>query len=167
MGGRFPRTGHMSKTGIDHRMKFGSFELDLELGELTRAGRPVPLRPLAMQALKLLVERQGRLTTREQLRDHLWQGAVLEWDQSLNQCICQVRRALGDGGRQPRYVETVPRRGYRFVAEIRQLAADPPAAGPERALDRVRFGSFLAGVGAALSGLLLLIVGLCVLLAAP
>lgn len=76
------------------------------------------LRPLVTRALCLLVRRRGRLVSRAELRRELWGEAILEWEPGLHQVIRQLRRALGDDAREPAYVETVPRRGYRFKARI-------------------------------------------------
>lgn len=99
--------------------RFGLFELDLTTGELFKNGRPVRLQPQPLQVLLLLVERAGELVTREELQERVWgDGTVVAYDQGLNYCVRQVRAALGDHATAPAFVETVPRRGYRFVAPV-------------------------------------------------
>ncbi len=99
--------------------RFGPFELLPESLELRREGDVVPLRPQLAKALVLLSSRPGRIVTREELRALLWADTVVDFDKSLNFVILQLRRALGDDAAHPRYVETVPRRGYRFVASMK------------------------------------------------
>lgn len=110
---------------------FGAYRLDLETGELRRRdGAPVPLRPQATCALCLLVQRGRRLVTREELRHALWRDTVMEWEPGIHQVIRQLRRALADHARDPTYIETVPRRGYRFKAEVEVDSPDddrPPS----------------------------------------
>ena len=100
------------------------FELQVETDELRYDGRPVDLRPQAARALSLLVRRAGRLVTFDELRAELWGDQHLEWRNSLHQCVRDLRRALSDDARHPRFVATVPRKGYRFVGE-RSPAAVP------------------------------------------
>ena len=101
------------------RARFGRFELDFVTGELREGGRPVRLQPQPTAVLTLLVRRAGELVTREELQDRVWGGdTVVAYDQGLNYCIRQVRSVLGDRAGSPTYIETVPRRGYRFVAPV-------------------------------------------------
>jgi len=98
---------------------FGAFALDLRAGELLRDGRRVRLSPQPFKLLALLVERSGELVTREEIRLHLWGGdTFVEFDRALSFSIGQIRAALGDAAGSPRYVLTVPRRGYRFIAPV-------------------------------------------------
>jgi DNA-binding winged helix-turn-helix (wHTH) protein len=119
-------------------LRFGVFELDPAASELRRSGYVVPLRPQALRLLALLAERRGELVTREEARATIWgPEAVVDVEQGLNDCIKEIRVALRDSARTPVYVETLPRRGYRFVAPIEatSLAAatlHPPVA-PRRA----------------------------------
>lgn len=107
------------------RARFGLFELDLATGELLKGGRSLHLAPQPTRVLVLLVRRAGRLVTREELQDELWgDGTVVAYDQGLNYCIRQVREVLGDRADAPAFVETVPRRGYRFVAPVERLGAE-------------------------------------------
>lgn len=115
------------------RLRFGPFEMSRK-GELTRAGVPVRLAPQPSQVLAMLVRRAGELVTREEIRAEVWGGTVVEFDLAVNYCIREIRKALGDDANQPRYVETVPKRGYRLVAPVAEAApAAPVDAGVARA----------------------------------
>ena len=95
-------------------VRFGTFELDPCSGELNRNGRRVRLQDQPARALCLLVSRPGQLVTREELRHALWTAdTFLDFDTALNIVITKVRHALGDVAESPRYIETVPKRGYR------------------------------------------------------
>src|SRR5215472_16060054 len=97
-------------------MRFGVFELDVRAGELRRSGRRVALQPQPLEILRALLERPGEVVTREELRRRVWKnGAYLDFDRSLNKAIVKLRDALGDDADSPRYIETLPRHGYRFI----------------------------------------------------
>src|ERR1700694_1214449 len=110
-------------------LRFGVFELDLKTGELRKSGRAVRLRPQAAKVLGILASRPGQLVTREDLQGQLWgQETFVDFEHSINLCIREIRTALSDDAATPRYVETLPRQGYRFIAPIqepRQSANDP------------------------------------------
>ena len=109
----------MSIVGGPNRRQFGPFELDLRTGELYRQGQKVRLQEQAFQALALLVEQQGDLVSRQELREKLWTGdTYVDFDQGLNNVIKRLRVALSDSADEPCYVETLPRRGYRFIAKV-------------------------------------------------
>jgi len=113
--------------------RFGVFELDDESGELRKAGRRVPIAGQPVKVLVLLARRSGRVVTREELRHALWgEYTTVAFDQGLNFCIRRIRLALGDDARSPRYLETLPRRGYRLLTEARLVGAGPETetAGP-------------------------------------
>ncbi len=114
--------------------RFESFELDPEGRELRRDGTPVSLQDLPLRLLVELVERAPELVSREQLRDALWPpGTHLDVDASLNTAVARAREALGDDAGVPRFLTTVPRRGYRFVAPVERLdTATPATKGPSR-----------------------------------
>lgn len=107
------------------RYRFGVFEADTESGELLRAGRVVPLAPQPFQALVFLLERPGRVVTRDELKRALWPGTFVEFDQALNFAVSRIRLALGEDARSPLFLETLPRRGYRFIAPVSVVAAAP------------------------------------------
>jgi cholera toxin transcriptional activator len=99
--------------------RFGVFELDLNSGELRKSGVKLRLQEQPFQVLALLLERAGEVVTRDELRQKLWPSdTFVDFDHSLNTAINKVREALGDSASTPRYVETLARRGYRFVAPV-------------------------------------------------
>ncbi|HEX2342160.1 MAG TPA: transcriptional regulator [Vicinamibacterales bacterium] len=109
-------------------IRFGAFALDTRSGELRRAGLRVRLRPQPCAVLTYLAEHSGTFVSRQELHRHLWrEGTFVHFDQGLNSCIKQVRRAIGDNRRVPTYIETLPRRGYRFLATVQIEDADPPS----------------------------------------
>jgi DNA-binding winged helix-turn-helix (wHTH) protein len=99
--------------------RFGVFELDLSAGELRKNGVKLRLQGQPFQVLTLLLERAGEVVTREELQQKLWPSdTFVDFDHSLNTAINKVREALGDSASSPRYVETLARRGYRFIAPV-------------------------------------------------
>ncbi len=109
------------------RVRFGPFEFDPRSLELTRGGREVRLAPQPARLLETLVERAGHLVTREELRRALWGGdTFVDFDAGLNYCLGRLRAALGDDARAPRFIETLPRRGHRFVAAIERCGRRYP-----------------------------------------
>jgi DNA-binding winged helix-turn-helix (wHTH) protein len=119
-------------------MRFGAFEFDLEDGELRRDGRRVRLAQRPLQVLAILASRSGKVVSREELRREVWNNAWIDLESSINTAIRELRRALGDTPAASRYIETVPRSGYRFVAPVetttRPVAAvEVTAAAPEAA----------------------------------
>ena len=110
------------------RYRFGVFELDPEILELRKSGRLVRLRPQGLKLLKLLVSRPREVIAREEMARSLWDaGVFVDFEQGLNHTINQVRAALGDDAESPRYIETLPRRGYRFIAPVEALVAAKPS----------------------------------------
>jgi Tol biopolymer transport system component/DNA-binding winged helix-turn-helix (wHTH) protein len=152
-----------SMTPETRRIRFAEFEADLQSQELFRAGALVRLPNQSFTAMAMLLERPGELVSREELRGRLWPGnRVVEFEQGLNAVINRLREALGDSADQPKYIETLPRRGYRFIG---QLAADassepaqpagPPAPAPTpnpRGARKWRLSLGLAAVAAAIIG---------------
>jgi TolB-like protein/DNA-binding winged helix-turn-helix (wHTH) protein len=113
-------------------VRFGVFDLDPESGELRKAGVPLRLQPQPARVLALLAAHAGEVITREQLRGELWgEETYVDFEQGLNQCISQIRAALGDDADAPRYIQTVPRRGYRFIAQVEAVAAEDGAGRPD------------------------------------
>jgi len=109
--------------------RFGAFELDLRAGELRRDGVVVKLQPQPFKVLALLVGRPGELVLREELKNALWGAETyVDFERGLNFCINQVRGALGDSADAPQFVQTVPRRGYRFIGGVRP-GSDPGQSG--------------------------------------
>ena len=112
---------------MDPVIRFGGFELDARAGQLTRSGRRVHLPPQAMRVLTLLTAKAGEVVTRDEIRTALWgNDTYVDFDTAVNACVSQIRTALGDRPTAPRFVETLPRRGYRFVAPI-AVPDEPPA----------------------------------------
>jgi Tol biopolymer transport system component/DNA-binding winged helix-turn-helix (wHTH) protein len=105
-------------------VRFGDFELDLEQLELCRRGAPVRLPPQPLRVLSLLLSRAGRIVTREEIQRQVWDSETfVDFEVGLNRCIRQIRAALGDNPEQPRFIETIPKRGYRFVAPVENHSA--------------------------------------------
>ena len=110
----------------------GDFELDPRLRQLRRAGRIVRLEPTPMQILLLLIERPGQLVTREEIIQAVWgQNVFVDTDNSINGAIRKIRLVLKDDTEQPRFVQTVPGKGYRFIGDIAEHAPEPIARAPE------------------------------------
>src|SRR5262245_20915138 len=101
--------------------EFGPFRLDVDERLLMRDGRMTPLPPKVFDTLLVLVENSGRVVSKDELMQSLWPDTFVE-ESNLTQNISQLRRALGDGAGGPQYIETIPKRGYRFVAGV-QLSA--------------------------------------------
>ena len=98
-------------------VRFGVYEVDLRTGELRKHGLKLRLQEKAFQILEALLERPGELVTREDLRQRLWSSnTFVDFDGSLNAAINKLRETLGNSAENPRFVETLPRRGYRFIA---------------------------------------------------
>jgi DNA-binding winged helix-turn-helix (wHTH) protein len=120
------------------KIRFGVFELDTATGELWRDDKAQPrLRDQALQILQMLLEHPRELVTREELRDRLWSSdTFVDFDHGLNTAVNQLRSAFGDSAANPRFIQTVPRRGYRFIAPVEitsslspGISAQSPAAG--------------------------------------
>jgi TolB-like protein/DNA-binding winged helix-turn-helix (wHTH) protein/Flp pilus assembly protein TadD len=103
---------------LPRRLRFGVFEADLRLGELTKHGKRLPMQEQPFQLLAVLLERPGELISREELRAKIWPQTIVDFDHGLNKAISKIRDALGDSAENPRFVETVARRGYRFLADV-------------------------------------------------
>ena len=101
------------------RKHFGTFDVDLETGELRRDGLKLKLQEKPFQMLAMLLERPGEVVTREALRERLWPaGTFVDFDHGLNTATKKLRHALGDSAENPRFIETLARRGYRFIAPV-------------------------------------------------
>src|SRR6476619_339343 len=98
--------------------RFGLFELNLASGELRREGIRVPLQDQPVRLLGFLLERAGNIVTREELRERLWPAEFVDFDHSLNTAVRKLRAALDDSADNPRFIETLARRGYRFIAPV-------------------------------------------------
>ena len=121
--GQFPRS-----------FRFGPFEADPETGELRKSGRKLHLQEKPFQVLVALLEQQGKLVSRQALHEQLWPAdTFVDFDNGLNTAISKLREVLGDSGKDHRYVETLGRRGYRFVSPVEELGA--PAALQQKELN--------------------------------
>jgi DNA-binding winged helix-turn-helix (wHTH) protein/pimeloyl-ACP methyl ester carboxylesterase len=125
--------------------EFGDFRLEVSERRLLRDGRPIPLATKVFETLRILLERSGRLLTKEELMGQIWPDTVVE-ENNLNHNVSVLRRVLGDRADGPRFIETVPRVGYRFVASVRQSGAvagaqqlAPPAATAQTLRQEIRF----------------------------
>src|ERR1700683_5512316 len=126
-------------------VRFGSFQLDLRAGELRRNGIKVKVPDQSIQVLTMLVEDPGEVVTREELHRKLWpNGTIVEFDRSINAAIKRLRQALEDSPEEPKFIETLPRRGYRFLVSVERAggeeplgAFDPEAAAGQPAGERI------------------------------
>ena len=116
------------------RLAFGLFEADLCSGELYRGGSKIPLQEKPYRILALLLDHPGEVVTREELRRHLWpEGTFVEFDEGLDTAVKKLRHALGDSAQNPTFIQTIPRRGYRFIAPVSKGALPallPPVVHP-------------------------------------
>ena len=112
-------------------IRFGSFELDLGASQLRCGGVVSRLQPQPAKILGLLASNPGVLITREQMRQHVWgDETFVDFEQALNFCIRQIREVLGDDAKSPQFIETLPRRGYRFLGTPEMVAPSKPSPGP-------------------------------------
>ena len=103
-------------------LRFGAFELDLQNSELRRAGVLLKTTPQQFQVLRLLAENAGQVQTREAIQREIWGADTFgDLDRSLNVCVAQIRSILGDDSDAPRFIQTIPKRGYRFVAPVERV----------------------------------------------
>jgi eukaryotic-like serine/threonine-protein kinase len=122
----------MEATARTRRTRFGAFEVDLRSGEVYKHGIRLKLQDQPFQVLALLLEHPGEMVTREELRQKLWPGdTFVDFDTGLNSAIKKLRDVLGDSADEPRFIETLPRRGYRFIAPV-ENGAPPSAAAVEK-----------------------------------
>src|SRR5215831_14323101 len=111
---------------------FGPFKLDLKAGELLQDGRKIRLQEQPFQVLKMLLQHPGEVVSREEIRKKLWPNdTIVEFDHSINAAIKKLRLALGDSAEEPKYVETVARRGYRLMVPVEWVGEQPGAPGGE------------------------------------
>src|SRR5215467_13800603 len=109
-------------------LRFDVFEVDTAAGELRRQGERLKLPPQPFKVLELLVRRGGEVLSRADIRERIWCDSFVDFEQGLNFCIRQIREALGDNADAPRFIETLPRRGYRFLFPVETpLPLEPKA----------------------------------------
>ena len=112
--------------GSSRTVRFGVFEVDLRAGELRKSGLKIRLQEQPFQVLALLLEQPGELVTREEIQQRLWpDDTFVDFDHGLHNAVNKIREALGDSASNPRFVETVPRRGYRFIAPVESSVPRP------------------------------------------
>jgi DNA-binding winged helix-turn-helix (wHTH) protein len=118
---------------IGTRLRFGLFEADFTAGELRKRGRKIPLQDQPFRVLTLLLQRPGEVITRDDFQKALWSGdTFVEFDEGLNKAIQKLRQALDDSSDNPRFIETLPRKGYRFIAPVDRANGEPAAAPNEK-----------------------------------
>src|ERR1700686_1534466 len=109
-------------------LQFGVFEVDLKTCELRKHGLRLKLAEQPFQVLVVLLEKPGEIVTRDEMRNRLWPGdTFVDFDHGLNNAVIRLREVLGDASENPRFVETIPRRGYRFIAPVVGLAPSTPS----------------------------------------
>src|SRR5579872_80691 len=138
---RHPAMGKRAHSGggaeSNSNVRFGPFDLDLRRGELHKGGRRIRLQEQPFQILRMLLESPGEVVSREDIRKRLWPDeTVVEFDHSINAAVRRLRDALRDSAEKPRYIETVARRGYRFIACLEpsthhRALAEPVAVTPQ------------------------------------
>src|SRR6266576_7291608 len=150
-----------SQPSPSSKVVFGAFEYDDPSGKLTKYGIRLRLQGKPLQVLSLLVNRSGQIVTRDELQRHLWEGTTfVDFEQGLNSAINKLRQTLGDSADQPRYVETLPGRGYRFIAPIQRastnavlemIAPAPLRSEPKPSRQLQPWLPFVAGVALAVA----------------
>jgi TolB-like protein/DNA-binding winged helix-turn-helix (wHTH) protein/Flp pilus assembly protein TadD len=115
-------------------VRFGTYEVSLQSGEVRKAGLRIRVQQQPMKLLEILLERPGEVVTREELRSRIWADESFgDFDQAVNIAIAKLRSALGDSAENPRFIETLPKRGYRFIADVLVVDADARPKRPESA----------------------------------
>src|ERR1700677_5172779 len=106
-------------------VRFGTYEVSFQSGEVRKAGVRIRVQQQPMKLLEILLEHPGEVVTREELRGRVWPNASFgDFDQALNLAIGKLLSALGDSAENPRFIETLPKRGYRFIADVSVLDTD-------------------------------------------
>src|SRR5512143_315475 len=129
---------------IEHFYRFGDFTLDVDQRILLRKGRPRPLAPKVFDTLVILVEKKGRIVAKDELMRRLWPDTFVE-EANLTFNVQQLRKALGDNARKPIYIETVTRRGYRFISTVEEIPND---SAENQTTDRSRIADSGGAAGA-------------------
>lgn len=103
--------------------EFGDFRLIPREGLLLRNDEPIPMAPKVLETLIFLIERRGRLVEKSELMDQVWADCFVE-ENALSKSVWSIRNALGEDPKNPRFIQTVPKRGYRFIGEVKQVDVD-------------------------------------------
>ncbi len=128
---QLPLNGESPSHNGFHKVRFGEFEADLRTGEIRKAGSRVKLQDQPFKVLQILLENPGNVVSREELQSRIWpDDSYGDFDHAVNVAVGKLRMALGDSAENPLFIETVPRRGYRFVASVESPPAHPPAKPP-------------------------------------
>ena len=140
---------------MSERIRFGPFEADVDAGRLRRDGAQVPIQDLPFRLLAALLERPGEVLTRAELSTRLWgSDTFVDAAAGLNTAVAKLREALGDQAEQPIYIETIPKRGYRFVGTIASSAAAPGLAAPVPVVQPVRVARLWIAVAAMIAAVI-------------
>ena len=142
-----PPSNYPSSSSEGKLLRFGLFEVDLAAGELRKNGRRIRLQEQPFQVLVVLLENAGHVVTRDDLRQRIWPSdTFVDFDHSLNTAVNKIRESLGDSASSPRFVETLARRGYRFIAPLDNATApaDDAAASAAQAADTPAASGFAA-----------------------
>src|SRR3954451_19414755 len=134
-----------------HLIRFGTYEVDPSAGELRKSGRLIKLQDQPFRLLVILLDNHGKVVSRDELRQRLWGKTHVDFEEGLNTAIRKLREALGDSAASPRFIETLPRRGYRFIAPAAMNADEPPAPEPPAAPRRAPVGRVLGALSALLA----------------
>src|SRR5215472_8828725 len=124
--------------------RFSGFEADMQTGELRKNGVKLKLSGQPFQVLAMLLERPGEMVTRKEFQNRLWPDTFVDFEDNLNTAVNKIREALGDSAEHPRFVETLPRRGYRFIGEL-ERPVEPnvePAIEPKTTVEPDRGSDF-------------------------
>src|SRR3984885_11179617 len=149
---------------VTETLRFDGYELDVRAGELRKHGVRLRLRGQPLQVLEILLERPGEVVTREELQARIWPGnAFGDVDHNLHNAVARIREVLGDSPENPRYIETLPRRGYRHVGPIQDFQKPPLA--PETVDDTAPAVSLVAPPKRKSSHVFVFCAVLCALLA--
>ena len=152
---------HMDPLRHTSVVRFGTYEVSPESGELRKAGVKIRVQQQPMKLLEILLEHPGEVVTREELRGRVWADESFgDFDQAVNIAIAKLRSALGDSAENPRFIETLPKRGYRFIADVSVVDPDARTKRPEAATgdvpgsqeqEKIESGHKLQGGGLALA----------------
>ena len=131
---RLPRSPNMEPLRHTFVVRFGTYEVSFQSGEVRKAGVRIRVQQQPLKLLEVLLERPGEVVTREELRSRVWPNESFgDFDQAVNIAIAKLRSALGDSAENPRYIETLPKRGYRFIADVSFVDPDGRIRRPESA----------------------------------
>src|SRR6201981_1377470 len=133
-------------------VRFGTYEVSLQSGEMRKGGVRIKVQQQPMKLLEILLERPGEVVTREELRSRVWADESFgDFDQAVNIAIAKLRSALGDSAENPRFIETLPKRGYRFIADVSVVDADSRLQEPRSSPGVLSVEAVHKGQGAGLS----------------